>query len=267
MKVSTKRMNRKDATLREILTTLRSIAPKTQEYRHPLARYSFRSVYFDSHAAAGKREPGARPGGHFASKDLGIVYSRDILGDPGSAALGVAPRLLEDYEPDVPSSGEGSGNKTLEELKFHPGDFLSVAVLLPKSVAVTVGPSGEVAVKNGVPGPVTSGGGPNGWKTSTGVSASGPRGGDSGWGAASTTFNPSAGRGGGHWRGESNGPSSFGRGRGGGRRDRDDDFGPRRVPPPRRDSPPRRGGRGGGARRRSRDSRSRSPARRNPRYD
>jgi histone deacetylase complex subunit SAP18 len=259
--------DRKDATLREILTTLRSTAPQTAEYRHPLARYSFRSIYFDSHASSSRREGGKMGGGgHFASKDLGIVYSRDILGDPGSISSGVAPRLLEDYEADTAlTSGEGAGNKTLEELKFVPGDFLCVAVLLPKNVAVTSGISGELAVKSG-PGSAAAATAPsNGWKTS------GPRGGDGGWGGPVSAFGGGGGgRGsGGHWRGESNGPSGLGRGRGGTRRDRDDDF--RRVPPPRRDSsPPRRSGRGaggGGGRRRSRSSRSRSPLRRNPRYD
>jgi histone deacetylase complex subunit SAP18 len=78
------------------------------------------------------------------------VYSRDILGDPGSVTGGVAPRLLEEYETDTTTTaGEGAGNKTLEELKFVPGDFLCVAVLLPKNVTLTAGPAGESAVKNG----------------------------------------------------------------------------------------------------------------------
>ncbi|KAI0787138.1 Sin3 associated polypeptide p18-domain-containing protein [Irpex lacteus] len=63
----------RDATLREVLTTLRSTAPPSTEYRHPLARYSFRAVYADS---ANR--------GRAAQKDLGTVYSRDILGEPGT---------------------------------------------------------------------------------------------------------------------------------------------------------------------------------------
>lgn len=268
---------RKDATLREILTTLRSTAPQTPEYRHPLARYSFRSIYFDAHSSS-RQNRDSRSGGSYSSKDLGIVYSRDILGDPGSVTSGIAPRLLEDEEPQ----GSSDGQKTLEDLKFVPGDLLSVAVLLPKNVSVTVGPAGDVAVKSapGSTNPTTSGPA-NGWKTGGGPGKDRDR--DAGWGG------PAARGTGGHWRGESNGPSPAfsGRGRGGGLgrgrerdRDRDDDY--RRVPPPRRDRdspPPRRSGRGGGGgdrgdrgdrgggRRRSRDSRSRSPPRRNPRYD
>ncbi|KAK7695789.1 hypothetical protein QCA50_000426 [Cerrena zonata] len=76
----------KDATLREVLTTLRNTAPPTTEYRHPLARYTFRAVYAD-----------AASRGRYAQKDLGTVYSRDILGEPGSL-ISPAPRLLRDDE-------------------------------------------------------------------------------------------------------------------------------------------------------------------------
>ena len=101
--------------------------------------------------------------------------------------------------------------QTLEDLKFVPGDFLSVAVLLPKNVSVTVGPAGDVAVKGAAGGadPTTSGP-TNGWKSGGGPGKDRDR--DAGWGSP-------AGRGSdGHWRGESNGPSlAFsGRGRGGG---------------------------------------------------
>ncbi|KAJ6626880.1 Sin3 associated polypeptide p18-domain-containing protein [Mycena sp. CBHHK59/15] len=37
----------KDASLREVLTTLRNTAPHVAEYRHPLARFSFRTVFAD----------------------------------------------------------------------------------------------------------------------------------------------------------------------------------------------------------------------------
>jgi histone deacetylase complex subunit SAP18 len=260
---------RKDATLREILTTLRSSAPKTPEYRHPLARYSFRSIYFDPHSAS-RQNRDSRSSGSYSSKELGIVYSRDILGDPGSVASGIARRLMQDEEPE----GSSDGQKTLEDLKFVPGDLLSIAVLLPKNVSVTVGPTGDVGVK-GTPTEFTTSGPANGWKSGSGPGRDKDR--DAGW-----SGQPGRGSGG-HWRGESNGPSpAFGaRGRGGGlgrgrdrdrEKDREDDY--RRVPPPRRDRdspPPRRGARGGwdrgGGRRRSRDSRSRSPPRRNPRYD
>ncbi|PFH46557.1 hypothetical protein AMATHDRAFT_69548 [Amanita thiersii Skay4041] len=228
----------RDSTLREVLTTLRSAAPHVVEYRHPLARFSFRTVYADS----GNK-------GRFAQKDLGMVYSRDILGEPGSLN-NTAPRLTEDADGEVREPTEREKEeRTLDELRFVPGDYLLVSVILPKNVTLPSEPSSKGAL-------------PASASTST---ANGWRKGDSGWGAAPTA---GTGRGGGHWRGESNPAPSAPRGRGGRGggdigRDRD-----RRVPPPR--SPPPRGGWGdrrGGRRSRSR-SRSRSPPRRrNSRYD
>ncbi|KAL0950348.1 hypothetical protein HGRIS_010316 [Hohenbuehelia grisea] len=238
----------KDATLREVLTTIRNTSPLTPEYRHPLARFSFRAVYAD---------PTNK--GRFSSKDLGIVYSRDILGEPGSLEK-VAQRLLEDVDGEHREISEREREeRTLEELRFVPGDYLLVAVLLPKSISV---PS-ELSIKGSAVGEK-----PKGWRAGPPSSARE----DSGWGG---NLAPS-GRGGGHWRGESNPPPPGGRGRGRGGEDfagRDRDF-DRRGPPPRRgDSPPMRGGWGGrggrggraGGDRRSR-SRSRSPPRRR-RYD
>ncbi|KAJ7225985.1 histone deacetylase complex protein [Mycena pura] len=242
----------KDATLREVLTNLRNTAPHVAEYRHPLARFSFRTVYV---------EQGSR--GRFVSKDLGMVYSRDILGEPGSLTS-TAPRLLED-EWDTPheSREREREERTLEDLRFVPGDFLLVAVLLPKSVTLPT----EINIKGAAPAA-------NGWRSGPGATR-----GDGGWGGAGMLGAgvPGAGRGGGHWRGESNAAPRGGRGggRGGGggggdpgrdrERDRDVD---RRVPPPRRrESPPHRGGgwgdRGRG-RRGDRDSRSRSRSRSPP---
>ncbi|KAF4601673.1 hypothetical protein EYR40_004872 [Pleurotus pulmonarius] len=218
----------KDATLREIVTTIRNTAPTVPEYRHPLARFSFRTVYAD---------PGNK--GRFSSKELGSISSREILGDSGTLTT-VAPRLLEDEDTE-PSTRERE-ERTLDELRFVPGDYLIVAVHLPKSVTA---PS-ELAIKGAGTGPN------NGWKSGTG------RGADSGWGGP-TAASGAPGRGGGHWRGDSNPPppgGGRGRGRGG---DRGGDF-DRRVPPPRRGESPPRGGRGGRQR-----SRTRSPRRR--RYD
>ncbi|KAJ7022066.1 histone deacetylase complex protein [Mycena alexandri] len=241
----------KDATLREILTTLRNTAPHVAEYRHPLARFSFRTVYV---------EQGSR--GRFVSKDLGMVYSRDILGEPGTLTS-TAPRLLEDAF-DTPVEREREREeRTLDDLRFVPGDFLLIAVLLPKSVTLPT----EISIKGAAPA--------NGWRTGPGV---GSTKGDSGWGSAGAGPLPSgtapgAGRGGGHWRGDSTATPRGGRGggRGGGDvgrdrdrdRDRDLERPDRRVPPPRRnrESPPHRGGwgdRGGRGRRGGRDSRSRS---------
>ncbi|KAH7887424.1 Sin3 associated polypeptide p18-domain-containing protein [Phlebopus sp. FC_14] len=235
----------KDATLREVLTTLRNAAPQILEFKHPLARYSFRAIYAD---AANR--------GHFAQKELGMVYSRDILGEPGSLETPAA-RLLEDVDGEnrEPTEREKQ-ERTLEELRFVPGDYLCVSIILPKSAAA--GPGDAAANKTHA----------NGWRA-------GPGGRDGGWAGGAHASAP-AGRGGGHWRGDSNPPPPGGpRGRGGRTGDfagRDRDFERNREPerrPPRRDSPPRRGGRGGrGGRRSPSDSRSRSPPRRRgSRYD
>ncbi|EIW76241.1 hypothetical protein CONPUDRAFT_111054, partial [Coniophora puteana RWD-64-598 SS2] len=250
----------KDATLRELLTTLRD-APngQTAEFRHPLARFSFRAVYAD---AANK--------GRFVQKDLGIVYSRDILGEPGSLDA-PAPRLVEDTDGEARNlSTREREERTLDELRFVPGDYLCIAILLPKGTA----PPAEITIKGaGAPPPVA-----NGWRA-------GGRPGDSGWGGPVHAPAP-VGRGGGHWRGNSDAPppAPRGRGRDFAGRDRDFDRGrdardlDRRPPPPRRESPPHRGGwgggrgggrgGGGGGRRSPSLSRSRSPPRRRgSRYD
>ena len=231
---------RKDATLKEVLTTLRLTAPQSAELRHPLAKFSLRALYADSAAR-----------GRIASKDLGMVYSRDILGEPGTIDS-IAPRLLEDDE--QAANDRERDDRTLDELRFVPGDYLCVSVILPKH-ATHAGGAADVTIK----GAAVS----NGWKSARPPSP-GPPGG--------------LGRGGGHWRGGSD--SVVGRGRGGRmerpRRDieRDLDDRDRRIPPPRRVrdlSPPRGGGFGRdfGRDRRSK-SRSRSyspPRRRNNRYD
>jgi histone deacetylase complex subunit SAP18 len=278
-------LSRKDSTLRELTTALRNTSPTTPEYRHPLARFSFRAVYAD---------PTNK--GRFAQKDLGMVYSRDILGEPGSMDA-TAPRLLADHETNTGrrsigggGGGDGDGDdaaaaagggggegaegreeRTLDELKFVSGDYMLIAVLFPKSVNI---PSAATEPK----APVAPG-----WK-----SMGRDRERDSGWGGAvNSGLSGPPGRGGGHWRGGSDGPPSFRGGRGGGRgggggvgrgdrdrdrdreRDRSGERDDKRVPPPRRDRdrdsppPPRRGGwgRGRGGGRKSK-SRSRSPPRR-----
>jgi len=273
-----KKKIRKDATLREVLTTLRNTAPHVAEYRHPLGRFSFRTVYAD---------PSNK--GRFSQKELGMVYSRDILGEPGSLHT-TAPRLLED-DPESSSihrelNEREKEERTLEELRFVSGDFLLVAVLLPKNVTL---PS-ELSIK-GSGGAAAATALPAAWRTSASQSGA-PGKGDSGWGRSLSSLGPGTGRGGGHWRGESNAPTTRGRG-GGGRgggdfgrdrdrdrerdrdrdRDRDIDRNDPRVPPPRRNEPPSprgggRGGRGGRGDRRSRSrSRSWSPPRRRNRYD
>ena len=244
--------SRKDATLREVLTTIRNAAPTQPEFRHPLARYAFRAVYAD-----------ATNRGRYAHKDLGVVYSRDILGEPGTLHS-PAPRLLEDPDGEPRELSEREKEeRTLEELRFVPGDFLCVAIYLPKSVTAS-GPTGEITVKAAAAAPPAS----NGWR-----SATGPRVGDT-WPSASAP-STGTGRGGGHWRGDSNAPATpggVGRGRGGRGADREPagrerDL-ERRVPPRRPDSPPRRGWPDRDRRDRPSRSRSRSPPRRrNARYD
>ena len=263
-----------------MLTTLRNTAPQIAEYRHPLGRFSFRTVYAD---------PSNK--GRFSQKELGMVYSRDILGEPGSLNS-TAPRLLEEHSNNNELNDREKEERTLEELRFVPGDFLLVAVLLPKNVTL---PS-ELAIKgSGAGNTTTSGAGATSssaaWRTSAGQSGALGKG-DSGWGRSLSSIGPGTGRGGGHWRGESNAPSTRGgRGGGGGRgsggdfgrdrrdRDRDRDIDRNdRVPPPRRNEPPSprggnegrgdRGGRGGRNDRRSRSwSRSLSPPTRRRRYD
>lgn len=225
----------KDATLSEIITSLRSTAPQTAEYRHPLARFSFRAIFADSASR-----------GRYAQKDLGIVYSRDILGEPGTLDT-PAPRLLEDAEDDPSKQKEA---RTLEELRLVPGDYLCIAVYLPKSVTAAPGPNVELSIK----GSSAAAGGANGWKTS----------GPLGPGRDGDGFGPGSGAGrgaGGHWRGGSEAPRGRG-GRGGDIGDRD------RRPLParrRRDTPPRNSGWDDVGRDAYRDrsrSRSRSPPRR-----
>ena len=262
-----------------MLTTLRNTAPHVPEYRHALGRFSFRTVYAD---------PSNK--GRFSQKDLGMVYSRDILGEPGSLQS-TAPRLLEDFERSSNELNDREKEeRTLEELRFVPGDFLLVAVLLPKNVTL---PS-ELSIKGSGAGAIGASAGATSsaaWRTNAAQSGALGKG-DNGWGRSLSSLGPGTSRGGGHWRGESNAPSTRGRG-GGGRggggdfgrdrnrdRDRDRDIDRNdRVPPPRRNEPPSprggnegrgdRGGRRGRGVSRSRSwSRSHSPpTRRRNRYD
>ena len=156
---------------------------------------------------------------------------------------------MDTVENSFPAGGEGRGPRTLEDLRFVPGDYLAISAILPKNVTLPTGPGAANSS-------TTPTGGAPGWKSATPTNG-GPPGG--------------LGRGGGHWRGSSDVPS---RGRGGGRgapvgrgdRDRDSD---RRVPPPRRprESPPRRDIGGYGGRNRSRSRSISPPRRRGSRYD
>ncbi|KAJ2936090.1 hypothetical protein H1R20_g1005, partial [Candolleomyces eurysporus] len=277
----------RDATLRELLTTLRNTSPNIAEFRHPLARFSFRTVYADS---ANK--------GRFASKDL---VDPDVDDDENGGSSSDDP-TKKDEENAAKNTREQElkhlftqrekEERTLEELRFVPGDYLLVSVILPKGVSTAQGELNIKGTAAGVGGASTLS--PN---TPTAPAAS--------WKVAGGDRDRDRDRpprgGNGHWRGGSDGPAARGglggrgfggrdRGAGGDRdrdrdrdreRDRDRDVDrDRRVPPPRRfdASPPPRGGggwgsRGGGAGGRNRDrdrdrsrSRSRSPPRRR-RYD
>ncbi|KAL9713177.1 hypothetical protein Ac2012v2_004418 [Leucoagaricus gongylophorus] len=227
----------KDTTLRELLTILRNNAPHVPEYKHPLARFSFRAVYAD---------PALK--GRFTQKDLGMVYSRDILGEPGALNV-TAPRLLEDAEGEHREPTGREKDRTLEDLKFFPGDYLLVAVLLPKNVTM---PS-ELSIKG-------SGGG---WKTT-----SAGRGADGTWGGPGSSTAPRGSEG--HWRGGDTKRPPPGSRRGTHNntdsvREQDLDRDTRVPPPRRRDGslppPSQRGGRGRGGRDKRSRSRSHSPRR------
>lgn len=102
-----------------------------------------------------------------------MVYSRDILGEPGSVNV-TAPRLREDIDGEnrEPSEREKE-ERTLEELRFVPGDYLLIAVLLPKNVTVPT----EISIKGSAgPGATMS----NGWRGTGGTSGRG----DGGWGGS-----------------------------------------------------------------------------------
>jgi len=184
--------------------------------------------------------------GRFTQKDLGMVYSRDILGEPGALNV-TAPRLLEDAEGEDREPNEREKDRTLEDLKFIPGDYLLVAVLLPKNVTMP----NELSIKG-------SGGG---WK-----SAPVGRGTDGTWGGPGSSTAPRGSEG--HWRGgdSKRPPPGSRRGpRNDSVQEKDLDRDTRVPPPRRRDSslppPSQRGGRGRGGRDRRSRSRTRSPKR------
>ncbi len=166
-----------------MLTTLREVAPATSEYRHPLAKFSFKTVYAD---------PAQR--GAFTSKDLGTVQSRDILGEPGSAVgnsaedgslLGPTPEEEEKFRQE----------KTLEDLRFMPGDYLLVSITPPKTHTGPGTATPGFSIK-GSSAAVANGGGGGAGPNAPGKWGGAGRGGDSGW-ASSPTQPLSAG---GSWR-------------------------------------------------------------------
>lgn len=226
---------RGDATLSELIGTLR-ITSTTPEFRHPSAKFVFRALYADSATK-----------GHFSQKDIGQISARELLDDHNN--------LMDHHQDEYKPSG-----KTLEELRFIPGDFLCVAVHLPKNVNLGTASSSVLSIKGSASAADTNA------KWARGVSQ-GPPGG--------------LGRGGSHWRARPGVSAPSGRGGGGGGGIGDDDKTwrgrDRDLPPPRarRDSPPRprpafperdRTFERPRARRTPSRSRSRSPRRRS-RYD
>ena len=161
--------------------------------------------------------PDASIRGRIATRELGMVYSRDVLGDAGSVE-GPAPYLLLDVEQpeggilekegekereregEKGREGEGEKGRTLEGLRFQPGDYVCVNVVLPKhlSGSTPVGPE----VIGGARLPSGPGGGGMGLGSGAGTGAGA---GANGWGNGGGNSNAAASvlRGDRHWRGGS----------------------------------------------------------------
>jgi len=95
------------------------------------------------------------------------VYSRDTLGD-----LGSVERLLDDDGAAQDSVERQKDARTLDELRFVPGDYLCVAVMLPKNVQANFATGDAVGTK-GPGGGGTSSAPANGWKSGGGGGGSG----------------------------------------------------------------------------------------------
>lgn len=223
-------IHRTDATLREILLTLRSISsPNHTDLQHPLAKYTFRAVYPDTSAGGG---------GRFQTKDLGTVFARDlsnvpVLSDPFD--LDAQPRNGDAMEMDKEERARREReDRTLEQMRFFPGDYLDIAVILPKSAAAPGGHAGGPGLQ--IKGAVAA------------AAAANPLNGGPRSAPGADRWAPGAGRGGpaagGHWRGggpapagpsgRGGAPSGFVASRGGFGRDRERDRDrDRDVPPPR----------------------------------
>ncbi|KAH6879943.1 hypothetical protein BKA70DRAFT_1576116 [Coprinopsis sp. MPI-PUGE-AT-0042] len=183
----------KDATLRELLTTLRDISSPSSlafaELKHPLARFSFKALYADSSPNSSGHKS-SRSTFKYTTKELGMVYSRDILGEPGSFSLSTgattAPRLLQDEEQqalstqslDTDDTANGNGaekagrdhDKTLEHLRFVPGGYMLISIILPKSALTTPATAAggastaELSIKGANATQAGGGAGSVGWK-------------------------------------------------------------------------------------------------------
>jgi histone deacetylase complex subunit SAP18 len=88
------------------------------KYHHPLSCYLFHTIYADR--------------GQFVQKGLSTVYSWDTLGD-----LGTIEQLLDNDSGDCGVQDSSDRQKDvcmLDELCLVPGDYLCVAVMLPKNL-------------------------------------------------------------------------------------------------------------------------------------
>jgi histone deacetylase complex subunit SAP18 len=187
-----------DSTLQEVLLTLRAVASPapsfntasgninptaSPELHHPLAKYTFRSVY-----------PDPATGGRFQSKDLGDVYARDlsdiaifdkpfpVLSEPVEVKM--EDTLKKEAVDDIPGvfadpSGErpveeamdttdtaapndtngkdagkhttGRESRTLQDLRFRKGDYLAISVRFPKAAATSGIPPISTTIGAGIP--------------------------------------------------------------------------------------------------------------------
>ncbi|KIO19896.1 hypothetical protein M407DRAFT_221923 [Tulasnella calospora MUT 4182] len=201
----------KDATLREVVTYLRSLPPTalSLSLRHPSARYAFRVVF-----------PDVTSRGKMTAKDLGTVWAKDVIDISSLASNGdtnpAGPNTMEIDSSEPPPTKNGDLARTLDELRVVPGDWLLVAVHLPqKAMGMSIAGAAGAA-----PGP-SSNGPPRG--------APPVRGGSSGIGLRGAAEASGWGRGRGadptlstHWRGGGRGgPTAGGTGRGSYGRDTD----------------------------------------------
>lgn len=206
-------------TLRELSHLLVSALPTMLPSPFIGTRLSYRLIYPDprSSSGGGGDPPGAR--GRFLSKDLGSV----VLGGDGA---GIPPSAEEaTVVPEGPMAGElfGEPDRTLQEVRFVIGDYVSCAVFPPLAngaVAPAPGPAvGSAAVGGGGRAGAGVGGG--------GGRGEGEYGGSGGGGGGRMGREYGGGGGGGRLRGEylsrggggggggENGYGGF-RGRGGG---------------------------------------------------
>jgi len=262
----------KDATLRELVTSLRALPPNplTSSLRHPHARFTFRVIFPDLKGRISSKEVGS-----VSARDLAQIISIEDALEPQSATAVDDDVMMQGPMNDRALERERKlqEERTLEELQIKPGDWLDVAVMLPAGKSDAGGRPGT----NGAHGNISGAGLPGlaGWGGLSGSNIVG----------VGSTPAPRAA----HWRGgapaaggigrrgsgaDDLGGPSRGRGAGFGGRGRGGGVPLNRRGMPRRGSPDRTLGGTGPKRGRSRSrsvsrsrsrSRSRSPLPRRPR--